>query len=257
MTTQAFSVRRPNRDGTDWSTLQLDGVRILSCEQHRRKLRRGSHRQNRFRLRLRSPAIAGQFQALRERVASITALGVPNYFGEQRFGRGGSNMALARAVFDGKRLRRDKRGIALSAARAFLFNEILDRRVVDGSWNRLLEGELANLAGSGSVFAVDALTAELEERCNNNDIHPTASLWGDGAPLAAGQSAELQSAVASRHSELVSGLQSARMDARARALRVIPDELQLQRDGDALTLEFALPKGAFATAVLREIVDYG
>ncbi len=108
--------------------------------------------------------------------------GVPNYFGLQRFGRGGANIALADQWSQGKRLPRHQRSFAISAARSYLFNQQLDSRVRDGSWNQLIAGDVANLDGSGSVFAVTEPDAELNRRCLELDVHPTGTLFGDGSP---------------------------------------------------------------------------
>ena len=256
VTRQWFSVRRPGRGGTDWQSAAIDGVAILDVTRNARKLRRGAHTGNRFRIALRSDDIGAVGEQLRQRVAAIASAGVPNYYGEQRFGRGNANLALARQVFDGKRVKRDARSLALSAARSFLFNAVLAERVRAGTWNRLLAGDVANLDGSGSVFPVDVVTPELESRAASLDIHPTATLWGDGAPLARQDAAVVEFGIANRYPELASGLLRARMDAASRALRMRVSEVSIDVEPQVAWLGFRLPRGAFATTVLAEIVDY-
>lgn len=256
VTRQWFSVRRPRRDGSDWASATIEGVRILEITRNSRKLRRGAHKANRFRIALRGTAIGEAAGRLRERVADIRQHGVPNYFGEQRFGRDGANLELARQLFAGRRLPRDARSHALSAARSFLFNALLAERVRYGTWNRLLAGDIANLDGSGSVFPVDTVTAELEARVRDADIHPTATLWGRGAPLTRLDAARLESEVAERHPEFAAGLLKMRLEAGSRALRVRVDELSVDVEPGIAWLSFRLPKGAFATTVLAEIVGY-
>ncbi|MDH3747242.1 MAG: tRNA pseudouridine(13) synthase TruD [Gammaproteobacteria bacterium] len=256
LTRQWFSVRRPSRDGTDWRSLAVEGVHVLDIARNARKLRRGAHRSNVFRIALRGEDMDASAAALHERIDRIGKAGIPNYFGEQRFGRDGGNLNLAKAMFGGKRLRRDARSFALSAARSFLFNTILDQRVRDGSWNAMLQGDLANLDGTGSVFAVDEVTSELETRCREFDIHPSATLWGDGAPLTTRDAAELENAAVADYTELTEGLKNARVEAASRPLRVQVQNLSVQISENVTWLEFRLPKGAFATALLREIVSY-
>lgn len=256
VTTQAFTVRRPGRDGTNWNTFAADGTEILSMAQHSRKLRRGSHSANRFCIRLRGDTVAANIERLRERVARVSAAGVPNYFGEQRFGHDGNNIELAQELFAGKRIKRDTRSIAISAARSLLFNRILDARVRDGSWNRILPGELANLDGSGSVFAVEKIDAAIRTRCETLDIHPTGSLWGKGAPLASGDVGKLETGVAELSHEFVAGLLHLGVDAASRPLRVRLQDVELETSTHHVTISLQLPRGAFATAVLREIADY-
>lgn len=253
LTTQWFSVRRASGTGTDWSALELQGVRVLEVGRNQRKLRPGAHTGNEFRIALRD--VSGVDERLNQVLHSCRDLGVPNYFGEQRFGRDFGNVGLARAFFAGKRMKRDDRSIAISAARSFLFNEMLERRVQDGSWNALEAGDLANLDGSGSVFAVDASDENLIRRCREFDIHPSAALWGKGEPGSRGRIADFEKSVVSEHPELAAGLERHSEQSR-RALRLHVKDFRWSLEGEILWLEFFLTSGGYATAVLREIADY-
>ena len=255
ITKQWFSVRRPTGAGTDWTLFEAEGVQLLEVRRHNRKLRRGAHRGNSFRIALRSAGIDSKHDEITRRVAVVRDQGVPNYFGEQRFGRDGGNLDLAQAVFAGRRVKRDKRSIAISAARSFLFNQILNARVRGHTWNRLQAGDLANLDGSGSIFSVAELTDELVDRCSVRDIHPTGTLWGDGAPRTTGKVAAAELDAVADHELLVEGLKNARVDASSRALRLVADGMSLEFGDDVLWLEFCLPKGGFATTVLRELAQ--
>jgi tRNA pseudouridine13 synthase len=252
-TRQWFSVRRKSGASDPWSTLAIEGVRILEQRRHRRKLRRGAHKSNAFRIALRANTLVWQRDEIAERLRRIESFGVPNYFGEQRFGFDGGNLDLARRCFRGDRLSRDKRSIAISAARSFIFNEILAARVTETSWNRICQGDMANLDGSASIFTVTEVDDHLQQRCDEMDIHPIGSLWGSGAPLGSHEIAELERSVACRYPELLEGLQGVSIEASSRALRLPVRELRWDIDPDALWLEFRLPRGAYATAVLREI----
>jgi tRNA pseudouridine13 synthase len=254
VTRQWFSV--PRRDGdVDWEAVDIDGVRVLGVTRHAKKLKRGVHRANAFRIRLRDPAGRVKTASLVERYDAILALGVPNYFGPQRFGH--ANVDRAVELFLGRRLARAQRSMALSAARAAVFNAVLDARVGDGSWGRILPGEAANLDGSGSVFATTPDDAALQDRALCLDIHPTAPLWGRGGPAPSdGEAAALEQAVIAANPELASlaaGLERAGVNAARRACRVVPKGLAMSIEADALTLRFELPRGAYATSVLREI----
>ncbi len=252
-TRQWFSVRRKSGASDPWSTLAIEGVRILEQRRHRRKLRRGAHKSNAFRIALRAKALVQQRDKIAERLQRIESFGVPNYFGEQRFGFNGGNLDLVRRCFKGDRLSRDKRNIAISAARSFIFNEILAARVSEKSWNRICRGDVANLDGSASVFTVAEVDDHLQQRCDEMDIHPSGSLWGNGAPLGSHNIAKLEVAAAECYPELVAGLTSISMQASSRALRLPVRDLRWDIESDALWLEFILPRGGFATAVLREI----
>lgn len=234
----------------------IEGVTLLDARRHERKLKRGAHRRNRFVLRLR--ALRGDRDVIEQDLARIRDIGVPNYFGAQRFGRDGRNLALSRALFAGKRLSRNRCGFALSAARSLLFNAVLDARVRDHTWNQLVEGEAVMLDGSHSLFALEGTqqsATELAQRLAAFDIHPSGPLPGrDGDPIVSSRALELESGVLEAFSELVSGLEQAGVDAARRALRLPVTDLAWQFEGDdQLRLSFSLPKGAFATSMLREL----
>jgi tRNA pseudouridine13 synthase len=199
--------------------------------------------------------------ALRERLDAIARGGVPNYFGPQRFGRDAGNLAVvwrAAERLPGGRGRghgRSDEGFMLSAARSVIFNAILAARIGQGSWNRLLAGDVANLDGRGSVFAVPAPDAELEQRCAALDLHPTAPLWGDGEALSTGEVRSLDERIAGGFPEALAVIRHARMNAERRALRMRVRDLTHEYAQDVLRLGFALPSGSFATAVLRELIS--
>jgi tRNA pseudouridine13 synthase len=250
ITRQWFSV--PRRE-TGWASFAAEGVTILDVRRHHRKLRRGAHSGNSFRIALRTPRAAALRQVAEERLACVADCGVPNYFGPQRFGRDGGNIDLARRLFGGARLKRDKRSIAISAARSFLFNEILSARVADGSWQQVLAGEVVNLDGSGSVFRADSVDETLERRAREMDIHPTATLWGLRSEISGEVIETLERNATDVHADLRTGLERLSVKAAHRPLRMRVADLSWEIENDALWLEFTLPPGAFATAVLREI----
>ena len=120
LTRQSFSVHLPGLPDPDWGKIEVDGVRILGATRHSKKLKRGVHRGNRFRIVLRD--LVGDRVEAELCLERVSSLGVPNYFGEQRFGNDGGNLRSAQALFAGSRLGRSERGFALSAARSHVFN---------------------------------------------------------------------------------------------------------------------------------------
>lgn len=236
ITQQWFSVPRWNKP--DWCVFEEEGIRILQVGRHLRKLKRGAHDTNSFRIVLRYAEPIDQ-AVVTERIERIRALGVPNYYGEQRFGRGGSNIGLADAWAKGKRLSRSKRSIAISTVRSYVFNETLSTRVEGGTWNQIVLGDKANLDGSGSVFLVPEIDSEITERCKQMDIHPALDLAGEGSSI---EPAHWQRA-----------LDKARVATDQRALRLRVQNLEYLFEEGALTLSFTLGRGAFATSVLREL----
>ena len=231
-----------------------EGFRVLAAHRHGRKLRPGSHRANRFELRVR--AVEGDPDALAERLATIAAQGVPDYFGPQRFGRDGGNLERARAWAAGGSAPRDRsdRSFALSAARSALFNAVLAERVRRGEWNRLLPGEAVMLDGRRSFFRASEVDATLVARCEAMDVHPSGPLWGRGDSPAQGEALAVETAVAAAESSLCALLQEQGLDHERRALRLPVRGLDWSLAAGVLTLRFELPRGAFATAVLHELV---
>ena len=100
------------------------------------------------------------------------SVGVPNYYGEQRFGREGGNVAQARSMFAGRRVERDKRSFLLSAARSQIFNSVLAARVEMNAWDTPLDGEIWALAGSRSWFGPEPFTDVLAMNIPNDTSKP-------------------------------------------------------------------------------------
>ncbi|MCG8427865.1 MAG: tRNA pseudouridine(13) synthase TruD [Chromatiales bacterium] len=256
VTRQWFSVRLAGRDEPDWSALNSDEVQVLAAERHNRKLKRGALKGNKFVIRIRE--LDGERQRMAEILEQIEAEGVPNYFGEQRFGYQDRNIESARALFAGelKRVPRAKRSFYLSAARSLLFNQLLAERVRAGNWNRIIAGERCLLAGSRSSFIAEELDDELHCRCRERDIHPSAPLWGRGKPDVDGAALAFETEVLNGHQEWMAGLEKFGLEKERRSLRADVSELNWEWGDELLTLSFTLPKGSFATALLRELLDY-
>jgi tRNA pseudouridine13 synthase len=239
ITRQWFSVPRWN--SPDWSQLNLEGIQIRCLERHRRKLRRGAHQGNAFAIVLRCETDV-DVSHITERINQLKTVGVPNYFGEQRFGRNGGNLGLAEQWAGGKRLPRDKRGLAISTIRSFTFNTVLSERVAQSTWNQLQSGDKANLEGSGSFFDVIDIDANLADRCKAMDIHPSCVLVGDGSSF---QPEHWQTA-----------LTKARVNEGQRSLRIKVTNLTIEVLTSHVVLNFSLGRGAYATAVLRELCTW-
>ena len=258
VTTQHFTVPRGKRAAEEFIGLKGEGYEVLSAAPHQRKLPRGALEGNRFAITVRE--FASDSTLVAERIARIAAGGTPNYFGEQRFGREAGNLeqVLRAAQSEPGRSRqrrgRDDAGFMLSAARSVIFNAILAERVIQGSWNRLGAGDVANLDGRGSVFAVESPDAELEQRCIALDVHPTAPLAGDGPSMATGEVLALEEAISGQFPEALSVIHAEGMKPERRALRIRVRNLEHEYSGNTLRLRFALSAGSFATTVLREII---
>jgi tRNA pseudouridine13 synthase len=256
VTRQWLSVHLPGQASPDWSELQDPEFRVVSSARHHRKLRRGSHAENLFRIVIRSLHDPGQ--ELEQRLETIAANGFPNYFGPQRFGHGGNNLLRAERLYSGQlRVKRARAGLLHSAARSLIFNQVLARRVSDGSWKQPLAGDVMNLDGRRSVFVLDAVDEDIVQRCLHQDIHPTGPLWGRGPLTSAGEPQLIEQLVADELPVIVQGLEQAGMNQERRPLRCGARELSWQCSDHHVVLEFGLPRGCFATALIRELVELG
>jgi tRNA pseudouridine13 synthase len=257
VTRQAFTV--PLAHGTDvarcleWTG---DGYAVLTAARHGRKLRPGSHRANRFVLRVRE--LAGERAAIEACLRGIAAQGVPNYFGPQRFGRDGANLRIATewAAGCGRAPReRSQRSFVLSSARSALFNAVLAGRVRRGNWSRLLPGEAVVLDGRRSFFQAATIDETLEQRCRDFDVHPSGPLPGRGESPAGELALAVEQAMLAGHVALVELLAREGLEHERRSLRLPVREFawRFERENQ-LVLEFTLPRGTFATAVLHELL---
>ena len=254
VTEQAFTLPVRSAYSGAWEGVSGEGFEVIRARRHRRKLKRGALKGNHFEITVRN--FTGDPLALQLRLERIATQGVPSYFGPQRFGRDLSNLKRAVAMFAGVKIHdRLERGFALSAARAAVFNAVLARRVATDQWNRLLEGDVANLDGSNSIFDVPQVDELLIDRCAALDIHPTGPLWGRGELRSKALVHELESAIAAEQRALCDGLERADLEQERRALRVSVQALEHTLTDSDLTLRFRLGRGAFATTVLHEIVD--
>ncbi|MEM6638888.1 MAG: tRNA pseudouridine(13) synthase TruD [Pseudomonadota bacterium] len=231
-----------------------DGWRVVSLHRNQRKLKLGAHKQNRFRIVVRE--LDGDVTALRERLERVASEGVPNYFGSQRFGRDGDNLRRARRWFlDGVDLARRQRRFALSAARSWAFNRVLAARITAGTWDSLLPGEPVCLDGSRSLFIPEPDDPDVFQRLDEQDVHPSGPLVGRGELPVTGECARFEAAALDDLAWLIDGVSSQGVKHERRALRLAVREFDYDLSSDALVLSFALARGCFATAVVRELLD--
>ena len=255
VTTQWFSVDLAGREEPDWHLLTEGGIEFIEITYHRRKLKRGALKGNRFKLVVRE--IEGDVSLFEDRLLQVASNGVPNYFGEQRFGF--SNLEKATAMFSErlKKVRRAEKSIYLSAARSWLFNKILAARVEAGSWNRAIAGDVMMLAGSQSIFSIETPDDEIEQRINALDVHPTGAMWGSGDLTSSLDIEALEKIAVEGEVLFCNGLKQAGLKQQRRSLRLIPVDFQFkQLDPQSVELQFALPAGSYATVVLRELLEY-
>lgn len=256
VTEQWFCLRIPGKETPDLSAFQLEGCEVLESARHRRKLRTGALQGNAFTLVLRQ---ISDRDAVEQRLGLIAQAGVPNYFGEQRFGHNGNNLLMARrwAANEIRVKERNKRSFLLSAARSAMFNQVASERLAQGTFASVMAGDALQLTGRGSWFvAEEAELATLQARVENDELRVTAPLPGSGAwgTLHSALAFEQQSLAA--ETELITLLERERVEAARRALLVKPRDLRWRWwDDVTVELNFWLPAGSFATALAREIIE--
>ncbi len=254
ITEQWFGVRIPGKSMPDWQSLNSEQLTVLSSARHGKKLRTGALAGNRFNLTLRA---VSDMDALVRRIELIKATGVPNYFGEQRFGHDGKNLIFGRQMLSGKKKVKDrnKRSIYLSAVRSHLFNQVVSERLRLHQL-KTLDGDCVMLAGSKSYFVANPWDEALHGRLAENDIQLSAPMWGRGQALSEAEALAFEQGVCGQYPEDLAGLEQAGLNQERRPLLLAPQQLSYETQDDTLVIKFALPAGSFATSVLRELVNY-
>jgi len=253
ITTQWVSFERVSPEAA--LALSLPNLRVLAAVPHPHKLRTGHLRANRFVLVIRE---ASDEASAREVLEQLAREGVPNYYGEQRFGVGERNVTRARAMLRGEApLPRDRfeRKLLMSALQSALFNEWLAERVADGLYARPIPGDLLRKEDSGGLF-INEDNAAAERRMLDWEISATGPMFGASMRKPEGEAALREEAVFER-----SGITAEQLAAHAklgegtrRAARVRISEPHVEAIDGGLRLSFELPSGAYATTVLREIM---
>lgn len=298
--------------------LHLNNARILDVQRHTNKLRLGHLAGNRFSIRVGQvkPNAAPRAEAI---LAKLHRCGVPNRFGEQRYGVLGNSAILGQLLLLGdneefcrellgdpqkinhpgwkkaalayrhglleqalkelpgamrleQRLLRDllrgkshKQAVYglpkqhlrffLSALQSRYFDQLLDARIA--TLGKLKDGDIAYKHVNGACFLVTS--AELEQpRADTFEISPTAPLFGHKVMIATGEPGAAETELLKAADLTLDSWKPApglAMPGERRPLRV-PLELAkiVSATTDSLTLEFALPKGSYATSVLAELM---
>ncbi|MEY4475816.1 MAG: tRNA pseudouridine synthase [Pseudomonadota bacterium] len=256
VTEQWFCLHLPGKEAPDLSTFELEGCDVLDAVRQKRKLRIGSLKGNAFTLVLRHIT---DRQDVEQRLQQITVQGVPNYFGSQRFGRGGNNLLQARlwATNQIRVNQRHKRSFYLSASRSAMFNLINSVRLAQQQAMTVLEGDVLQLSGRGSWFVAksDALVS-LQQRVDTGELNITAPLPGDSELGTQGEALAFERACLAEQTALLALIKRERVEGARRALLLKPQNMAWNWwDDVTLEVSFWLPAGSFATSVVREIMN--
>jgi len=232
-TRQWFTVWMPKTEAPDFTALEHPEFRVLSQARHIKKLRPGDLLGNRFEILLRG--VKGDRAAIERNLTLVKQYGVPNYFGPQRFGQAGDNVANGMAMLKREiRVRnKKKKGIYLSSVRSFLFNEVLAARIRSGLWGQSLKGDILTDEGVA-----------------------TGPMWGRGRLTTTDDALALESEIAEQHPELCEGLEFSGLNQDRRALAAMPGNMTWSWPEEShLLLTFSLPAGYYATSLIRECIE--
>ncbi|MDL2345808.1 tRNA pseudouridine(13) synthase TruD [Deinococcus sp. MIMF12] len=248
VTTQWISL--PARYGSRLDGFALDGVRVLEVTRHGNKLGLGHLRGNRFVVRVRGAG--GTAQTAAATLALLTAQGVPNYFGPQRFGLHGLNAEEGLRVLRGESRVRDPRvrRFLTTSVQSLMFNRFLSLRMERGLFDRLIAGDMAKKHDTGGVFLVEDAAAE-SPRAGRGEVSATGTLFGRKVKPLTLDAGALEAEALAAFGLTPEVFASRRGD--RRLTRVFPEGAEVRPEEDGYTAAFTLPKGSFATSVLREL----
>ena len=300
--------------------LTLNRAKILKIDRHGNKLRLGHLSGNRFTITLRD-TIKDPLSRVEVILAQLKNQGVPNLFGEQRYGILGNSAQLGRLLLQrdftafarefigdpalirdsawqqvARQYRADNiKGaltalpkqmqnerlllqalstgkshrtavfslphkllrLFLSATQSQLFDQLLLRRLPH--LNQLWDGDIAVKHANGACFRVEETTTE-QLRANSFEISPSAPLFGHKVLLASGKQGTEELKVLQKNSLKLNDWKLDRgltMPGSRRPLRIPLTEVEIiDQTKRSLTLRFSLPKGSYATSLLREIIKH-
>lgn len=256
ITRQWISIPRKFEDRLE--ALNLEGLTLLETKYHSNKLGIGHLRGNVFKLRVRGidpnsiSDVMSRAQVILDR---LEVMGVPNYFGPQRFGNTGENAVRGLELVRNGRMRGPEsiplKRFLIGSLQSLLFNHYTRLRLERGFYDSLLEGDVAKKHDTGGMFTVADSVLE-SPRATRLEVSATGPLHGKKVMPAHGPSKALEEEVLAAF-ELENAAFKDRAGSR-RITRIKMDGLKLEACEDGFWLEFALPKGSFATVVLREVM---
>lgn len=255
VTEQWLSVHLPKGETPDFTQFlaSYPSIEILQTTRHNKKLRPGDLWGNQFEVTL---SEVNDVDDVLSRLETISQKGVPNYFGNQRFGRDGNNVEEARRWGrENVRTRnQNKRSLYLSAARSWIFNHIVSARIEQGDFNHFIEGDIA-LNNDEVLNVTQESLSDFNAKLGNGELQITAALAGDNALPTQGEALTLEQPHLDAEPDLMALIRGNRMRHERRAIALYPKDLNWTVDGQNITLSFSLTSGNFATAIVRELME--
>ncbi|MFT7618461.1 MAG: tRNA pseudouridine13 synthase [Planctomycetota bacterium] len=228
----------------------IPGLKLHHVTRHKNKLRRGHNLGNTFLIRLRD--IRPDAELIGTIADRLKTEGMPNFFGPQRFGGDGLNADIGKAVLLGRRIRnRSQRTLLLNAWQSSLFNQWLTTRLETTGMEVALVGDIARVEGRGGLFEV--VDADVESaRLKSQETSLTGPMFGAKMMPATGAAGDVEQVILAPEDLPQGILRKNRLSGSRRPARVLVQGLTWELDGNDLILSFFLPKGSYATVLVRE-----
>lgn len=234
-----------------------DNISARALGEHTNKLKVGHLKGNVFEIRI--TGIGEPDAVVSERMKAIAVelitRGVPNYLGAQRFGGQGDNHVRGWEILTGKRRERDRwlRRFLVTAYQSHLCNLYLARRIESDLFDRILPGDVAKKHDTGGIFTVENVEDD-QPRFVAHEISFTAPLFGAKMKRAGGEPGALEAATEQEGGITDAMWRAAHTEGTRRMGRILLNDLEYTLEERCVVMRFSLPKGAFATTVLREFM---
>jgi tRNA pseudouridine13 synthase len=223
---------------------------------HNRKLRPGHLLGNRFTITILNPEVEDAQARAEAIVRALEERGLPNFFGDQRFGKFGDNAAQGFAILTGKKRRPRQKWLTrllISAYQSELFNNYLTLRIQRGLFDRILAGDLAKKTDTGGMFVVEDVAVD-QARFDRREITFTGPLFGYKMRQPQAEAAALEAEILATSPVTPEQWRKNRTDGNRRVGRIFLQPVDVKPSPSGLRLSFYLPKGAYATILLREVM---
>ncbi|HFQ95135.1 MAG TPA: tRNA pseudouridine(13) synthase TruD [Anaerolineae bacterium] len=253
--TQVFSLPGVSPERAEEAIRSL-GYEFEWAIPHNRKLRPGHLLGNRFTTTILHPQAADALARAQAVARALEARGLPNFFGEQRFGQYGDNADQGLAILTGKKRRPRQKWLTrllISAYQSQLFNDYLALRMERSLFDRILLGDLAKKTDTGGMFVVEDV-AEDQARFDRREITFTGPLFGYKMRQPQADALALESEILARSPVTPEQWRKHRTDGNRRIGRIFLQPIEVKPHPLGLRLTFYLPKGAYATILLREVM---
>ena len=252
ITRQWVSVPRDQVTDSRLGQLAGDGIKILQQRHHSHKLRTGHLLGNRFSILIRQADSEAE-KRTQDIIQQFQTLGLPNFYGPQRFGARGDNPEKGLALLLGHyRLRSVRmRKLLVSSYSSLLFNFTLKERMQQNLFTKLLPGDIAKKHDTGGIFLVSDPEKE-QPRADRLEISATGPMWGKKMKRAKDKAGTLEEKILSGQGLTPDVFR--KQPGSRRSLRIALKEVHVCQEKEGLRLEFFLPKGSYATVLLDEIM---